>query len=271
MVNFDSIATTVIINILAASGILAVADFCGFLPRRLSKWLNKNKLSMTIEVLRELGIDPKVYKKNSFQLRIPQFFRKDKVKGDVIEALTKLRINSTVKVGSVNVVKSAGFIDLMGAASDAATAELYAKRIATTWRELSATAGNSSLADANFIVASKAGSPTIAYELSKIMNMPLVLHNPADKFKSEDGREFQAVFDTLNRPPGQSVGILIDDSTTGGAKVSKAIDDLRFFGYRVDDMIVVFEPKIKDARGLLASKNVSLHSIVEFQKDGSIN
>ena len=61
---------------------------------------------------------------------------------------------------------------------------------------------------------------------------------------------------------------MVDDSSTGGGKALKLIEDLRSCGWQVNDFLVVFEPQLKvptndNAAERLKPKDVVLHSIVK--------
>jgi hypothetical protein len=56
-VDLDNILHSAISVLLAASAILVVAEALGFLPIRVSRWLNKNRLAQTIDILGKMGLD----------------------------------------------------------------------------------------------------------------------------------------------------------------------------------------------------------------------
>ena len=57
--------------------------------------------------------------------------------------------------------------------------------------------------------------------------------------------------------------MIVDDSTTGGKMVLDTINHLKQFKYEVNICLVVFEPRIKDAKQKLAQNDVQLVSIVK--------
>lgn len=68
-------------------------------------------------------------------------------------------------------------------------------------------------------------------------------------------------FDCAEVPEPGSRALIVDDSTTGGRMVCETIRDLRKYGYKVSECLVVFEPQNKDAKKKLEQQNVKLLSI----------
>jgi orotate phosphoribosyltransferase len=114
----------------------------------------------------------------------------------------------------------------------------------------------------DFVVTPKGGSPILGYEFSKLMNKPFVLHEENARFDSvrDDMRKW---FDCASVPPRGSRALIVDDSTTGGRMVLKVITDLKKYGYKVTECLVVFEPQNKDAAKKLSDQGVNLISIVK--------
>ena len=56
---FDNIILNIIVIITSISGVILVIESTGFLPYKFTKWLTRNKIDTTIEVLRDLGFDVK--------------------------------------------------------------------------------------------------------------------------------------------------------------------------------------------------------------------
>lgn len=243
--------TITLLSILSLiSLIILVCEASGLLPRWFSKWLMKNKLSTTIDVLEELGF--KVIETKS----MIQECVVEKMKGRVEEKLDKFALKFDVEIGK----STAGcsfpkYIDLMSATSN----ELYAKDFA---RELHTYYAKIHL-DCDFIVTSKGGCPILGYEFSKLCKKPFVLHNEEEKFRvAKDIPERK--FDGLSKSnKNLKKALIIDDSTTGGRKVIEIIDDLKKYDYQVDACLVVFAPQGKNAKEKLKEKGVKLHFIVE--------
>ena len=147
----------------------------------------------------------------------------------------------------------------MGASTVPGTAEFFAAMLAQHWRTLAGTKAREPNFD--FVVTPKTCSPILGYEFAKLVNRPLLLHNEKEKFRLS-GANLAAVLDFRERPLDGTRAIVVDDSTTGGDKVLRAVEDIRKHGFQVSDCLVVFEPMVKDARGRLEEQNVTLHSIV---------
>jgi orotate phosphoribosyltransferase len=111
------------------------------------------------------------------------------------------------------------------------------------------------------------GSPLLGYKFSELLDKPFVLHSIESKFQSKTDN-LKQVFDIGKTIPSKgSTALLVDDSTTGGRKMIKAIEDLRKYGYKVTDCLVIFEPTIKNVRERLKDKGITLHSITKIGAD----
>ena len=251
----------VVILLLSVSTIVTLADALGFMPHRVSKWLNRNRLSPIIDVLKEFGIEIEKHKRINLSTDIKSFFDSSNIKESMLDELSAITIWGNVIVGRVESVSSEKYINLIGASVSPFKAELVARYLSTYWKNLLLKSDKIKTPNFDFIVTPKNGSPILGYEFAKLLNKPFALHSIEEKFKSES----QAVhknFDFLNVPQEGSLALIVDDSTTGGRMVLNVIKDLRRFGYQVTDCLVVFEPTLKNARGLLSENDVELHSIV---------
>lgn len=255
--------------ILSISTVVTVLDYVGFLPTFISRWLNRNKLSSTLDVLREMGIEGRKVRRRTISSLFQSFFNQDGLYSGTIKDLNAAKLSKKVLVGSVNSAQSNGFIDLMGASTNPEMAERYAKRLITFWREKMNGDAELKNFEFSFIVTPKSGSPFIAYEMSKILHLPLLVHNSKPKFETTPP-SFSAYFDSTFQPERDSIGLIVDDSTTGGAKAIKLIEDLKKFDLKATEFLVVFEPEIKAPRHVLEGKGISLHSIVKFKSTGKI-
>jgi len=167
-----------------------------------------------------------------------------------------------VDVGKTESSAFPEYINLMGATTDPATAVVFARALSSHLRALTR---NCKLRTPkfDFIATPKEGSPILGYELAKLLCVPLILHPDELKFRSKE-RSIHAHFDFSGEPPPpNSVGLVVDDSTTGGRKVATMVDQLRKNGYSVTDALVVFAPQGKGANDRLQHINVLLHWIVE--------
>jgi adenine/guanine phosphoribosyltransferase-like PRPP-binding protein len=146
----------------------------------------------------------------------------------------------------------------MRGTTDPVIAANFARFLETFWRNCLL----ASQADPiDFIVTPKAGSPILGYELAKNLRLPFVIHNRREKFQVKPD-EFRAHFDCVDPPHENALGLIVDDSSTGGDKVLALLDDLRKFKYDAKDCLIVFEPGLKSARKKISDKGVRLHSII---------
>lgn len=257
-----------ILTITSISTVLLLAEAVGFLPDKVSRWLNRNRLSQTIVVLKEFGIDIDKHKRCAISADIPIYYddRADLEKG-LIEELRRLCITENVTVGKTETVYTKFFIDLMGASTNPEIAKLFARYLSTYWKRVVKDKGVVQIPDFDFVVTPKMGSPILGYEFSQIIQKPFVLHVFEDKFQTQvdnPQRKFDFGKHVLHLPEKGSKALLVDDSATGGRKMIDAIEDLRKYGYNVSDCLIVFEPTIKNVRERLRNRGVILHSIIQI-------
>ncbi|MDD3856080.1 phosphoribosyltransferase [Sulfurimonas sp.] len=246
--------TKVIITILGFSTIVFILEAVGFLPLEVSRFINKNRLGTTIDVLNELGFDVKEKRK---------IINKCKTQDSSVRIKEKLKnvtINKEVEIGkSQNGHIYPEYIDLMGATTFKRNATDFAREL-NTYKETLA-----HKLEFDFIVTSKLGSPILGYEFANLLEVPFVLHSEEEKFRlTEDSEDVSSRFDfgCLENKKLKKA-LIVDDSTTGGRKVINIIKDLKKYGFEVTDCLVVFAPQGKQADEKLAKENVKLHSIVQ--------
>nr|WP_298095482.1 hypothetical protein [uncultured Shinella sp.] len=246
-----------VLVVLALSTVLTVADAAGLLPAPLAGWLARNRISHTIAVLRELGWEPKrvrsAFELSKLQRLVP--FKSNQTEAALLT--TEADLKTSVRVGGTKVVTAKTFIDVMGMSADPRFAVRTARALAARWRELAQQGKVDPTIDG--IAGLKGGSPFVAYELAKLLERPLIIHSNSQKFDS-DKPLLQGHFDTALNNISSLRFLLVDDSTTGGAKAIDAIADIREFGGTVDTMLVLFIPTEKDPAGLLKQVNVDLYS-----------
>ena len=266
--SLDGLFSWIILTILGISTVVFVLDSVGLLPRFLQKALYRNRTTETLEVLRELGFDVDRVKRNNRAAKISEKRAPDTLEASALSLTQPYTLKKPVKVGRGEAVSTDTFINLMGATCNPIKALDAAQQLSALWRNVIAEASGSSIPDFDFVAAPKAGSPFIAYEFAKLHKKPLVLHNENPKFQPND--DFVATFDAEEQPPEGAVGIIVDDSTTGGRKAMETIEHLRAAGYRVSDFLVVFEPLTKKSTGRnaaarLANVEVRLHSMIKTE------
>jgi adenine/guanine phosphoribosyltransferase-like PRPP-binding protein len=267
---FDQLATSginvVILWVLALSSLVLVLDAVGFLPARVSNFLNRNGLRETMRLLREFGVDvetpSRINRVAGFE-NVSQPLLADRVNARIDQA----KISGKVQVGSQIEVAGEHYHDLMGATTDPKVAKAFARDLAALWRSLTDRGGPVAHYDIDFVVTPKTGSPLLGAAFAESLRKPLLLHNPERKFLVTP-TDPRALFDCLEVPEKGSRGLIVDDSSTGGGKAARLIADLRSCGWVVDDFIVVFEPQIKagtgqNAAARLKPTGVTLHSIVK--------
>lgn len=142
----------------------------------------------------------------------------------------------------------------------------YARLLSTHWADLLENTQTIQSPMFDFVVTPKDGSPILGYEFSKLLNKPFVLHEMSDRFVSVED-DMRKRFNCAEIPKKGACALIVDDSTTGGRMVLGIIEDLRKYGYRVTDCLVIFEPQNKDARKKLADQEVNLISIVKTHNE----
>ncbi len=249
---FNTYILNIIVIITSISTIVLVLDAVGFLPYKCTKWLTRNKLDTTIEVLKDLGFDVKENKE-----KLHKCLYDEKNIKRIEEKLDKCKINKQVEIGKgSNGYFFSDYIDLMGACCNERTAQDFARELHTFSKKLKL--------NYDFIVTSKLGTPILAYEYSKLVKKPFVLHSEEEKFrlKNANKKEVKSKFDFgILKPKKLKKALIVDDSTTGGRKVLDIIDDLRQYNYEITDCLVVFVPIGKEVENKLKEKNVNLHKL----------
>lgn len=257
----------IIIFITSISTILLILEALGFLPDKISRWLIRNKLSTSLEVLKAFGIDTNKYKRHIISSDIPAFINHSDLEKNLRECLKEITIKEGVNVGKTETIHSNYFIDLIGTSANSEAAELYARYLATYWKRIIIDNSIVQNPSFDFVVTPKLGSPLLGYKFSKLFNKPFVLHLIESKFQSQTDNP-KKIFDFgKSIPNSATTALLVDDSATGGRKIIKAIEDLRKYGYMVTDCLVVFEPTIKNVHERLKDRGVTLHSIIKIGED----
>jgi hypothetical protein len=109
----ENIFFKVIIFVTSISTVLLILEALGFLPNIISKWLIRNKLSYTLEVLKELGIDTDKYKRHVISSDMPAYFNYSDLEKSVSENLRAITIEEAVNVGKTEIINSKFLIDLI--------------------------------------------------------------------------------------------------------------------------------------------------------------
>ncbi len=256
MENFNSIAINVIIILSTISTIILVLEALGFLPYTLSKYLVKNKLGLTREVLKDLGVPVKDLKeKISSCLSIAN-------KKHLNEKLSAITYDIESEIGETSrgyYFKS--YIDLMGATTDKTNAKDFAGILKSYIYESSCI----DLSTIDLIVTSKLGSPILGYEFASNINKPFILHSSETKFRPTTSKSYklQQKFDTGGcKSFKNKTALIVEDSTTGGRKIIQIINDLRANDINVNECLVIFAPQGKRADEKLLAEGVTLHAMI---------
>lgn len=259
----NNLTGAIVLAILAIATLITVLDWCGFLPSCVSRFVFRHRINEIKSILKDMGVDFTEEKKNRLLNRLNLFFNDNKeltseVKNIISRNLKKGRFD----VGKTRIFQVNGYADLMSASCNPQEAKLIARCLSTFLA-----AQNSSLSNPgfDFVATPKSGSPIIGYELSNLINKPLILHDCNEtKYRttSEEHDALSRIDCYIEIKPGM-IGLVVDDSTTGGRKVNSLVNDLRKLGCIVGDCLVVFEPQGKSGNNLLSSNGVRLHSILK--------
>lgn len=260
--DLNDIISTIVLVLLGIATLIQIIDMIGFMPEKWRYKFKLNRAQDTIDVLKELGVDFNQYKKNNAIMGIPVDYSKENIAEKTMENLEKLKIDKLVSVGKIRQTELNYYIDLIGHTCNPRGAEAYARLLSSYWVDV---VGNSQLVHSpniDFVVTPKGGSPILGYEFSKLLKKPFVLHETSDRFVAEE-EDMRKRFDCADIPPNGSIALIVDDSTTGGRMVLSVIEDLKKYGYKATECLVVFEPQQKDARKKLSDQGVNLLSIVK--------
>lgn len=250
--------------LLSIGGLIWLADATGLLPKSLSKLLNRNKSEATLRALKDLGVRVEWERESSAKLKPFQRLlartgiREPAYKIQLWKMLEEDSYDGEFNVGRGSHFEHETFIDVMGGTANYKRAEAYA-------RLLNSHAQTLSLKHFDGVACPKAGSPFLAYEFSKIKSVPLIL-GVEDKVRAAEHTDFhQQGHDKLDYPNdlkllGRTI-LLVDDSTTGGRKLVELAKNLRNAGAKVEQALVLFEPKGKGARARLEENDVELIAV----------
>lgn len=259
----NNVIGAVVLAILGIATVVTILDWCGFLPRRISRLVFKNRIDEMKSILVDMGVDFKEQKKNRMFHKIQAFFKDDEgVVSTAKKIIAKNLKKGDFEVGKINSIKVNEYADLMSGSCDPKDAELIARCLGTYLRQNYNSFGDSNF---DFIATPKSGSPIIGYELAKLLGKPFVLHDCNEVKYRSSSEELESIsrFDSAVEIKKNMVALVVDDSTTGGRKVNSLVVDLRKIGCVVSDCLVVFEPQGKNVGNLLSTSGVRLHSIIK--------
>ena len=251
-----------ILIILSVSTLIGVLDYVGFLPKPLRRFFRLNRADDTFSLLKELNIDVDRYKRSNEKLHFPKDLSVEETEETTKTALEDYKINRGVGVGSKRTIEVPYYYDLMGATCKPEKAEYFAQLLSNYWNSEIDNGRKIADYEFDFVVTPKDGSPTLGYEFARLIERPFLLHESDARFSGFD-KDMRSVFNCETIPQEGSTALIVDDSTTGGTKVCKAISDLRKYKYKVHTCFVVFEPQTKDAKARLRKMDVELISITK--------
>lgn len=262
----NDVFASLILLLLGVATLVSVLEWIGVMPRFISRYLARNRSSDIKEILIEMGVNFKEERRIRMFSSLTAYFESKKdVVDNAKDIINRFLKKGSFTVGRTNQLQVKEFADLMSGSCDPNVAKAIARCLSTYLRLNLVQGRELNGFDIDFVATPKNGSPFIGYEFSQLIKKPLVLHDCNEtKYHSEDEdlsnlSKFDSSFEIL---PGM-VGLIVDDSTTGGRKVKSLADDLRKLGCVVSDCLVVFEPQGKQAKSLLSSSGIRLHSIVE--------
>lgn len=260
---FGSISfNNVILWLLSLATLLFILDAIGLLPPWAAKWLAQNRLDATIRALKSLGVKvawdgDKPAAPGRFSRAIDSLLGEEpEYKGSLKAMLAQHTLETRVDVGQRRTFAAESFIDVIGSTTDPEVARHYARILYTHLHA-------EKLLDFDFVATPKDGAPLLGYEFAILASKPLVL-GVCSKGKDSTGKSRSHLI--LDYPLHMSlearVGLLVDDSTTGGRKMVTLAKALRAEGGIVNRASVLFEPIGKGARKLLLENEIELNAIV---------
>lgn len=248
--------------ILSITTIIDLLCRFGLFPQNWIKRLKLGHAQDTLEVIKELGVDVDLYRRRNATINIPYFYSGKNLEKETLKMLNDIKIHKKVSVGRVQSTNLPYYIDLIGHSCNQQTAEAYARLLSSYWKYMIDHTPDVKNPRIDFVCTPKNGSPILGYEFAKILQVPFVLHEDSERFRSSVD-DMRKKFDCASVPYPGSIALIVDDSTTGGRMVLDTIDDLKKYNYTVTECLVVFEPQAKNARKKLNDKHVNLLSITK--------
>lgn len=255
----------IILAILTVSTIIFLLDVNGLLPQCISKRLAKKKVISQKLILEEMGFNFREERHSRIRSKVIDFFSKKSIplKDTADELVRNYTYKSEKKfqVGKREPVLLSKFVDLMSASTDPNISTKMAKI-------LSSYIHNTPSLRYDFIITPKNGTPILGYELAKLLQVPCVFHVDSNE-KFSCGREDKfykySKFDvsSIDILSKNNRALIVDDSTTGGRKITSLVEDLREIDCEVGDCLVIFEPTAKEVDKTLNQIGITLHSLVK--------
>jgi orotate phosphoribosyltransferase len=252
----NNLAGQLVLLILAGSSLVVILDAVGFLPDRISRWVNRKRLTFSLDLLRELGLIPQDSKRIVYSVASEREAAQREI--------TQATIRKPVTVGRTENARFSHFVDIMGVCTNPATATRIARILSTHARRTRALFGKDGQPRFDAVACPKSGSPILAYEFAKIVDKPLILFPDQPKFEDPTSDPHGRLdYDDAAHRTDHGRALLLDDSTTGGRQMLNLAHALRQFGWDVGDCLVLFEPLGKGARQRLKENGIRLHAVVD--------
>jgi orotate phosphoribosyltransferase len=247
----DRWGTFALVLILAVSSALRLlAAEIGW-PKWLVRHFDARRRQEIVAVVDELGIRGDVGEAMARQRLITRLDKAGAVADPVsrIEHLLAIALREgSYVVGRGNQMTFDYFIDVMSSSLRPEYAERCASALVTYLRDRPG--------PENVVVGLTSGSPLLASEVARLLDLPLALYRGARDLKYRDAAGKGEVFDgDLTR--AEKV-LIVDDSTTSGRKVVDCVAALRERGIEVERCVVLFQPVGKDPAAELAKNGVEL-------------
>lgn len=256
--------------LLSASSVVFILSKLGWLPPKIDKAINRNQRSEIRTALELLGVNEAEIRSRFRSLKFQTTKEVKTVEESVTAFAMEHKKEMRVLVGSTQPVHENCFIDLMSASTSHKKAMRMATLIKTFIGQKSKEVNHKNITDFDYVATPKSGSPMLGYEFSRITDKPLLLHSMEEKYLREDNKiDPESHFDfDCEIVSGKKV-LIVDDSSTGGRKMKRLVDDLKGLGLNVDYCVVLFEPQSKvkmqnNAANLLSTAGVSLVSVIKY-------
>ena len=235
------------------------------LPNRLGRLFDERARQQARDVLEKMGITVRMAKRLNIALNYEEAILlppNGNYRGHCRKLLQSCLFQGDYVVGQQGYLRQKEFLDVLSASLEDEKCTRLAGFLHELYKE--AIKEYPQLATASTIVGIKRGSPSLAYEFAKRLNMPLVLHRGSSEFRyNVEQRLPKDTFDGDLPKEGNKV-LIIDDSTTGGRMLIDAIRDLRKQQVEVEYCLLLFEVLGKDGRQALRDNHVELISLFRF-------
>lgn len=257
----------IILLMVTIRSLIDVGIAIDLLPKWLIRRAREVRREELLKIIEELGLNAKVdrYKAILQNENFPKTAFSGRYKDVLKDLIKSALIERDTIVGHDIDTRLRYFINLREHCLNYAFAEKCAKIMCEYLKEM--LADNHKAVGA--IVAHRNGSILIAYEVSRILNLPFLIVSEKTHIKTAEGRkefllEGHNIIKEEKSPP---TAILIDDSTTDGYMALECANVLCKHNINMHQAFVLFYRKEGKARKALDSAGIQLNSILEFDDD----